>query len=835
MKSNLLKHWPLLIIFFIILVFSFPYWAKGLVPFPADHLVTAFPPWQYYYGMPVKNNAMPDVVTQMYPFKHLVIGLWKKGIVPLWNPFNFCGNPLMANYQSAVFHPFNWLFFLLPEIDAWSLLILLQPLLAGYFTYLFCRQLKLSQAAALLSSMAFMFSGFMVNWMAYGTMAHALLWLPLILFGLEKSFKKMRPFSLLLISFPLAASFFSGHFQISLYVLLGSAAFLLFKLITTRKMKVFGVCLLFLFLGLLLTSLQLLPTFELYQHSVRSSSGGLPEIVPWFYSVTLLAPDFFGNPVTRNYWQGNYNEWASFVGVIPLMLAVYALLIRRKKEVAFFTSLVVLAILMSRPTPFLDLIVKLKIPVIASSAAARINGLLGFSLAILAGFGFDQLKADFSQKKFKKALFVFGLFLAVVLLVWAILFWRQPFPLDKIQIAKRNFVLPTILIMAFGVGTIGFGFLGRMKPPHRRADGVSSKFRGINFGFAERFRYACFASPSEISGDLRVDTSTLDTVVSKKGKGIMTFGLFLFLCLLLFLTFFDVFRGVRKWIPFDVREHVYPQLPVLTFLTERVGPDRVFGFFGMEMMNYFQIPGFSGYDPLYSQRYGELLMAAHHGNIVPPGIRGISLERRAQYTMELLNLMGGKYIFHAIDDAHHVWSFNFWDYPGQFKLIYRGEKYEIYENQGALPRALIVYDYQIIKEPQAIVDKIFALKTKIRETLILEEDPGLELEAPEEVKSKSVTIRQYLPNRIEIDFQTDKPGLLFLSDNEYPGWRALIDGQEAKIYRADYAFRAVPVPQGEHELVFLYEPTSFKWGLILSSFGFIILSMATLIIWRFKK
>ncbi|MCJ7792460.1 MAG: YfhO family protein [Candidatus Marinimicrobia bacterium] len=753
------------------------------MPFPADHLVTAFPPWQYYYGMPVKNNAMPDVVTQMYPFKHLVIGLRKKGIVPLWNPFNFCGNPLMANYQSAVFHPFNWLFFLLPEIDAWSLLILLQPLLAGLFTYLFCRQLKLSRAAALLSSIAFMFSGFMVNWMAYGTMAHALLWLPLILFGLEKSFEKMRPFSLLLISFPLAASFFSGHFQISLYVLLGSAAFLFFKLITTRKMKVFGVCLLFLFLGLLLTSLQLLPTFELYQHSVRSSYGSLPEIVPWFYSVTLLAPDFFGNPVTRNYWQGNYNEWASFVGVIPLMLAVYALLIRRKKEVAFFTSLVVLAILMSRPTPFLDLIVKLKIPVIASSAAARINGLLGFALAILAGFGFDQLKIDFSQKKFKKALFVFGLFLAVVLLVWAILFWRQPFPLDKIQIAKRNFVLPTMLVMAFGVGTIGFGFLSKLK----------------------------------------------------KAKKIIIPGLLLFLSLLLSLIFFDVFRGVRKWIPFDDREHVYPQLPVLTFLTERVGPDRVFGFFGMEMMNYFQIPGFSGYDPLYSQRYGELLMTAHHGNITPPGIRGISLERRAQYTMELLNLMGGKYIFHAIDDAYHVWSFNFWDYPGQFKLIYRGDKYEIYENQGALPRAFIAYDYQVIKEPQAIVDKIYALGTKTRETLILEEKPELELEAPTEVKSKSVAIKQYLPNRIEIAFQTDKPGLLFLSDNEYPGWRALIDGQEAKIYRADYSFRAVPVPQGEHELVFLYEPVSFKWGLILSSLGFIILSMATLIIWRFKK
>jgi len=112
MKDCFLKSWPILAIFFLVFLFSFPYWGKGLIPFPSDHLVDAFPPWQYFYGMPVKNNAMPDVVTQMYPFKHLVIGFWRKGQIPLWNPFNFSGNPLLANYQSAVFHPANLLFFI---------------------------------------------------------------------------------------------------------------------------------------------------------------------------------------------------------------------------------------------------------------------------------------------------------------------------------------------------------------------------------------------------------------------------------------------------------------------------------------------------------------------------------------------------------------------------------------------------------------------------------------------------------------------------------------------------------------------------------------------------
>ena len=78
---------------------------------------------------------MPDVVTQIYPWKHFVVSELKEGRMPLWNPNNFSGNPALANFQTAVFSPFTLLYFILPFIDAWSLTVLLQPLLAGIFTY----------------------------------------------------------------------------------------------------------------------------------------------------------------------------------------------------------------------------------------------------------------------------------------------------------------------------------------------------------------------------------------------------------------------------------------------------------------------------------------------------------------------------------------------------------------------------------------------------------------------------------------------------------------------------------------------------------------------------
>ena len=773
-KKFILKFWPILVIVFLVAIFAFPYWAKNRVPFPADYLVDAFPPWQYFYALPVKNNAMPDVISQMFPFKHLVIDFFKRGDLPLWNPYNFSGNPLLANYQSAVFHPANFLFFIIPEADAWSLMILLQPLLAGLFTYLFCRQLSLSRAASLLSSVAFMFCGFITVWMAYGTMSWALLWLPFVLYLIEKNFQKTTGLNLALISLSLAASFFSGHFQISFYVVLATVAYLFYRLTNNWQFKTFLICFLFIILGILLAMIQILPTLELYQLSVRGKVVGISEIIPWRYLVTILAPDFYGNPVTRNDWFGHYAEWSGFTGVIPLILAFFAFLGKRRKAIWFFGILALGALILTRQTPLLDLILKWKIPVLSSSAASRIIGLFSFSIAVLAGFGFDQLKESFNSPKIKLPFLFLFLIIILFLGIWGWLLLIRPFPIEKLIIAKRNFILPTIMAFTF-VGLLMFYKL-----------------------FQEK---------------MKNNNKSL-----KKVKVLV-------LLLILLLTSFDLLRFAKKWMPFDSRQHLYPKLPILEFLTKTVGFNRLFGFFGMEVQNYFKIQGFNGYDPLYIQRYGELLMAARHGQIELPSTRGVGLERRAKYTERLVNLLGGKYFLHALADKQECWEFDFWNYPGQFRLIYQDEQYEVYENKKALPRAFLAYDYYLEKDPQEIVDKIFNPQTDLKRTLILEENPGLEiLKLKAGDKEGKAEIVEYLPNKIKIEVETKKPGLLFLSDNYYPGWKALVDGKETKIYRADYAFRAVMIPIGTHEVEFIYQPESFRKGsqISLLSLGLVV-------------
>jgi uncharacterized membrane protein YfhO len=65
-------------------------------------------------------------------------------------------------------------------------------------------------------------------------------------------------------------------------------------------------------------------------------------------------------------------------------------------------------------------------------------------------------------------------------------------------------------------------------------------------------------------------------------------------------------------------------------------------------------------------------------------------------------------------------------------------------------------------------------------------------------------------------------GLLVLSENAYPGWRARIDGAEAPIYRADVTLQAVVVPAGTHRVDFTMESQALRWGLVTSGLSTII-------------
>lgn len=95
------------------------------------------------------------------------------------------------------------------------------------------------------------------------------------------------------------------------------------------------------------------------------------------------------------------------------------------------------------------------------------------------------------------------------------------------------------------------------------------------------------------------------------------------------------------------------------------------------------------------------------------------------------------------------------------------------------------------------------------------------LDAPTRLEPKTdfpgeATIKLYQNNRVEISARLSEPGILVLTDAFYPGWKVFVGGKEQKVLRANYLFRGVELPAGDRMVEFIYEPDSFKLGLIIS-------------------
>jgi hypothetical protein len=89
--------------------------------------------------------------------------------------------------------------------------------------------------------------------------------------------------------------------------------------------------------------------------------------------------------------------------------------------------------------------------------------------------------------------------------------------------------------------------------------------------------------------------------------------------------------------------------------------------------------------------------------------------------------------------------------------------------------------------------------------------------APSELADPpQVAIETYAPERVAVSVRAPQPGWLVLSDLYYPGWTATVNGEPAPIERANHLFRAVRVASGQSSVSFEYRPASLRGGAAVS-------------------
>lgn len=147
--------------------------------------------------------------------------------------------------------------------------------------------------------------------------------------------------------------------------------------------------------------------------------------------------------------------------------------------------------------------------------------------------------------------------------------------------------------------------------------------------------------------------------------------------------------------------------------------------------------------------------------------------------------------------------------------VYRGEEtgLVVLENTDALPRAFLVGEVEVIQDDEAVWQRLRSDDFNPRQTAIVSEQPDLDVKPIDSSSTAMVEIESYSAREIVFNVETDAPRLLVASEIFYPaGWQASVDGEEVPIYRADYLLRAVPVPEGRHEVVMRFEPASHRIG-----------------------
>ena len=775
------RHWPYFIILFIVAVLFYKTFVFGKIPFPGDLILSEYAPFRHteYFGyaagaVPSKAQYF-DVALELYPWKTLVIDAIKQKTLPLWNPYSFSGTPLLANYQSQVFYPLGILYLLLPQPVAWTTLVILQMILGMVFMYVFAHEIGLSKPASLLTTITFNLSSFAVSWIEFNTVWHTILWLPLLLYVVERGISqhKLTLWQQGLFIFSLFSAITAGHPQDFINTFLFLFVYSIIRIFTLNNKNLKGKILFFLqqfgiilILPFFLAAIQLIPTVELYNISSRvphDLSHILSTMLVQIWQLPLLIyQDFFGNPATRTYTiPDTYVGKTLSIGIIGFTLAVWSLFAKRKPWAwKFFAITSAVMLIISINSPLTAFLYRFPIPILSTGTPTRNLFILMFALAVLAGFGFDTIT---KEKNRTKQYIVTAL--GIVSIAWI-----------------SALVLPTIY-------------------PIIRSSLV--------------IRSACI-----ISGLI---FSAVFLLIASRYKSILLKGFII-------LSIVELGYGFIKFNPFVPVSFLYPTNSVFEFLTANAGYYRFWGYgtarIESNLNAQYKLFSTDGTDPLNIKWYNQFIQASNDGFLartltrttrsyvnLAPGYGERDLPDNP-YRLRIMDLLGVKYVLDRPENPKDNTTF---DAKRFTPITTLSNQYTIFENKLVYPRAFLAGEYKTYNSIESFEKQFFADTFNPRQTILLPDEVGnIQLAT---ATNATASIISYKPEEVIIQTESDASQILFLSDSFAPGWNATIDGIPTSLYRADYAFRAVSVPSGTHIVSFIYHPISYTIGMYFSLVG----------------
>ncbi|MBI2267341.1 MAG: YfhO family protein [Armatimonadetes bacterium] len=797
----------------VALILFWRFFLLGEVSYDASHL-RAFYPWRASHEKDPRpvNPVLYDPLFIYYPQDDLYNQEVKNGNLPLWNPYNFCGHPLLANGRSAMLYPPRWLAHrFLDTASAHTVLLIFHFFLMGLGMYFLCRTCGLSRSGSLLGGLIWMLAGFNQVFLEFEFVTEIGALLPFSLAFVERIFASsggpQRIKDAVFLSLTSSGMILVGHWQFVMYALLLLAAYGFFRLV--RELRRQGLwpsikCGLWVTLGvglgILLCSAQLLPSLEcstLHQRlpntfdRVFLGNRFRPENF-----LTLLVPDILGTPVdgfglTGMHSVQNYFEQTAYVGVFPLILAGASLLWNFRRSLTwFFGAISIFVVACAAGTVAYWPLFRFA-PGFVYFTPSRILFLFAFGVAVLAALGADRLLQD--RKRCRR--------FCILVSGGAVI---------SLAIAGAAMIIVQFLPDVFRGILAHYGPLGLFQPlfpgqtrQERILEVVQMMLSFYNWSSFSLLLPGIVASVSALLlwlyGTGRISGRRLVAALSV-------------------LVVLDLLPLGLKFNPTARREALFPPVPSLSYLKDKTGLFRVAGLYAGGHPNCFlpyRIQELCGYDSLIPKRFYSLAV----------GINGdmreimVVLDRVKSYNKGLADLMNIR--FHYIAPV-----------PGLPTLlgkeVYKGKDLILRENETALPRAFLVRSSTLFKSQLDLLLAMLDPQFDPRKAAFLESEPPASLEMKAWARPlplrDEVAVTSYRTDGCSISASLKEKGFLIISDTYYPGWKARVNGVEVPIFPAYYAFRGIHLPAGRFQVEVSYEPESFRKGVLLSLAGLSLLS-----------
>ncbi len=723
-----------------------------------------------------------DLVSFLWPMARFSARSLRSGTVPLWNPHLYSGAPFVADNQSGVFYPVNLIAFALvgpPSYQVMEGLVVLHIWLAAVGTFVLLRDLRLRRSAAVLGALAFALSDLFITHIGNLNLNATAAWLPLTIWATHRALERRSVGWAAAAGLTVSIAALAGHAQMLLFLVLTLGLYTLYHLAALviaaggqmgREIgQTIGLTLLIAIVGLGGAALMLLPAWQMAGHTGR---GHLPYQEATRYSlppralIGLLAPGFYGRGAA-NFWGPWERVEVGYVGVVTLALALLGVVSLASRLARRRTRAAASEVPGARPTDRRPFVFfSLLIPLAFALAMGRYTPLYR-------------------------------------------LLYRFVPTVDQIRAPARLIVLADLglaVMAAYGLDQL------RSRTPSR---GRRAVWFGSITGAAALLLIALgLPQARSVPPPDRVLQATRSIVIA--AALLTSSGMVIALTrwrawaqwLVTLLLAVDLI-GLGATLEIDPHDPTigFHHPDVVAFLQEEEGLFRIEDHASAWQPDAALVHGL--YD--IGGVYNPLSLAPYQAYRWAVGERG----------SPLYNLLGVKYI---LADKGKP--------PGDKRLVpvYAGSEIDVYLNTAALPRALFVTDQQVVADHEAAWQAIHDPAFDPARTVVLEQEGTRASPRRSEGPTASrIAFLRYGLNAVELQVESPTSGWLVLSDVYYPGWRASVDGEATPILRADYTFRAVSVPAGEHTVRMTFAPWTWRLGLAWSLATWLGLAAAALL------